>query len=409
MREGSILMIAYHVPPCAEVSGAIRTLAFTRYLSEAGLQPAILAPSMRAYPAIEDMSPVPCEITRAFALDAKRHFGVGGRFPQLLALPDRWVSWWPAAVVKGLKWIERHRPLAIWSTYPIATAHLIAYTLHHRTGIPWIADFRDPVAAPAGQEYTLTARSRAWVERLTLGSANACVFVTPGAREWYARHYDESAEKLVVIPNGYDEEAFAGLSRARRSDDGRFTLVHSGVLYLEGRNPEPFFAALARLLRNAQLDARKLRVVLRGCRSEVHYRPMLLHYGLEGVVELAPPVSRDEALREQSAADALLLFQGHKFNRQIPAKVYEYFRVGRPILAVADLAGETARLVAETGAGRVLPIDNSEALAAGIPKFIAEVARGGFEPMTANVLDGYSRRSGAAKLQTLIKRLTSSA
>lgn len=407
MRDSSLLMIAYHVPPCAEVSGAVRTLAFARYLREAGLRTVILAPSVRAYPKVQDASSLSCEITRAFALDARRHLGIGGRFPKLLALPDRWISWWPGAVIKGLQWIERHRPTAIWSTYPITTAHLIAYTLHRRTGVPWIADFRDPVTAPSGQEQTLTARSRAWVEHLTLANASACVFVTPGAREWYAQRYNGTAEgELAVIPNGYDEEAFSGLSPTPRDDNERFTLVHSGVLYPKGRNPEPFFAALALLLRNARLESGKIRVILRACGFESQYRPMLLRYDLERVVELAPPVSRDEALQEQSAADALLLFQGSEFNRQIPAKVYEYFRVGRPVLAMADPAGETARLVAATGVGRVLPIDDREALAAGIPEFIAEVADGGFESMKGALLHGYSRRARAAELQALIERLT---
>ncbi|WP_276678948.1 hypothetical protein [Nitrosomonas europaea] len=36
----------------------------------------------------------------------------------------------------------------IWSTYPIATAHLIGLTLQRLTGIPWMADFRDPMVQP---------------------------------------------------------------------------------------------------------------------------------------------------------------------------------------------------------------------------------------------------------------------
>ena len=33
-------------------------------------------------------------------------------------------------------------------TYPIATAHLIGAELQRRSGLPWIADFRDPMAQP---------------------------------------------------------------------------------------------------------------------------------------------------------------------------------------------------------------------------------------------------------------------
>ena len=45
-----------------------------------------------------------------------------------------------------MKMIRELKPAAIWSTYPIATAHLIGAELHRKTGLPWIADFRDPMA-----------------------------------------------------------------------------------------------------------------------------------------------------------------------------------------------------------------------------------------------------------------------
>jgi hypothetical protein len=35
-----------------------------------------------------------------------------------------------------------------------------------------------------------------------------------------------------------------------------------------------------------------------------------------------------------------MVFQGTPFNTQIPAKIYEYFRAGKPILGLVDTAGE---------------------------------------------------------------------
>lgn len=407
MTGGPLLMIAYHVPPSAEVSGAVRTLAFAHYLAEEGVTPTILAPSVRAYPLTRNSAPISCDIVRAFALDARRHLGIAGRFPRAAALPDRWISWWPAAVAKGLRWIERHRPRAIWSTYPIATAHLIAYALHRRTGVPWIADFRDPVRPPDGQEQSMVARSRAWVERLTVENANACVFVTAGAQELYARRYaGRAGGELVVIPNGYDEEAFAALpTKPPQRNDQFFTMVHSGVLYPRGRNPEPFFAALANLVRTSRLNAGRLKIILRASDAEATYAPMVQRYGLEEVVELAPPVGRAEALQEQQSADALLLFQGREFNQQIPAKAYEYFRVGRPILALADMTGETARLISQANVGCVLPIDDVSALETGIPDFMADVVRGRFKAMIGGELEKYSRQNGASELHALLGRV----
>ena len=82
-------------------------------------------------------------VERAFAVDAARHLAVRGRYPAIVARPDRWAAWWLGAVPRSLAMIRKYRPAAIWSTYPIATAHTIGQTLHRLSGLPWIADFRD--------------------------------------------------------------------------------------------------------------------------------------------------------------------------------------------------------------------------------------------------------------------------
>ena len=414
MRTDSLLVVAYHFPPSAEVSGALRTLAMTRYLSDDGIHPVMLLPRVAAYPRMQPgtlaMVTADCEIVRAFALDARRHMGIRGRYPQWIAAPDRWISWWPGAVVAGLRAVKRNRPRAIWSTYPIATSHLIAYELHRRTGVPWIADFRDPMIGDRVTPSGFAMRMRSKVEALAVRHAQACVFVTRGALELYSRRYSEVTHgAFEIIPNGFDEESFSGLANcdavAPKREDGPLVLVHSGVLYPEGRNPEPFFIALSQLVASGRLKSGDLRVVLRASGHESMYAEMLKRYDLESVVELAPPVGREDALREQAQADALLLFQGGQFNPQIPAKVYEYLRVGRPILALADPAGETARLVASTGAGLVAPIDDSTALVKALPEFLDGLSVGRFPPLQGEELQAFSRRAGATRLRELIDRI----
>ena len=63
---------------------------------------------------------------------------------------------------------------------------------------------------------------------------------------------------------------------------------------------------------------------------------------LDDIVKIEPPVSYTDAIKEMVQSDALVVFQGSEFNSQIPAKVYEYIRAGRPILALIDKNGETA-------------------------------------------------------------------
>jgi glycosyltransferase involved in cell wall biosynthesis len=357
-------MIAFHFPPCAGTSGVHRAAKFAKYLPGYGWSPVVLTAGARAYPAVEPGSEQDLHsitVARAPALDAARHLAIAGRYARLSALPDRWVTWWISAVPLGLRLVRRFKPAVLWSTFPIATAHLVALTLHRLTGLPWVADFRDPMTEEDFPADPLLRRILRWVEGQTVCRAQRSVFTASSACELYRRRYAGiAAERFVTIPNGYDEEDFAGLSvrSEPRPDSARpLRLLHAGHIYRQERDPRGFFEALASLKRSLAIGPETLRVDLLGPSDEAHLAAMLHELDLDDIVQIRPPVPHRRALRECAAADALLLFQGPSCNRQIPAKVYEYLRIGRPILAVTDDAGDTARLLRWTGGAAILPTE----------------------------------------------------
>src|SRR4029077_6802019 len=131
----------------------------------------------------------PAPAVRAFALDTTRHLSVRGASLKLLALPDRWATWWVGGVAAGLLPARRHRPHVLWSTYPIATAHLIGLTLHRLTRIPWVADFRDPLTEDGYPPDRLTRRTYLAVARGPPRRAAATVFTTESCRAMYVARY----------------------------------------------------------------------------------------------------------------------------------------------------------------------------------------------------------------------------
>lgn len=409
--DKSVLMIAFHFPPAAMSSGHLRTLGFARHLPEFGWNPIVLSARALAYPRTSplaaDVIPQGCTVHRALALDASRHFAIGKKYPGFLAQPDRWASWWPAAVLQGLRLIRRHQVRAIWSTYPIMSAHCIARTLSGIAGLPWVADFRDPVSSSVEAENPYSVASQQRWERRVLHSAAHTVFTTPGALRDYAGRYPEAGlgGRLSVIGNGYDEMAFADLPSAPPPRNGRpLVLVHSGLLYPEGRDPAPFFEALARLKTAGFAGPTQLQVVLRASGWEARYQQDIDRLGLADMVTLAAPVGNREALVEQAAADGLLLFQGSKFDRQIPAKVYEYLRIGRPIFALVGAEGDTASVLRDTGGAMVAPPECADTIEARLAAFIAALRDGRAPVAGSTVVAGYSRKEGAGSLARLLEK-----
>jgi hypothetical protein len=409
----AVLMIAFHFPPAAMGSGHLRTLGFARHLPAAGWDPIVLSARPFAYPRTRAVDPeaIPrgCVVRRTLAFDARRHFGVAGKYPAFLAQPDRWASWWPTAVWQGLRLIRRHRVRAIWSTYPIMSAHCIARSLSRITELPWIADFRDPVASSVepGNPYSVASQTR-WEGRV-LESAARTVFTTQGALDDYADRFPAAhgEERLSVIANGYEESAFTELQAVPPPLTGRpLVLLHSGLLYPEGRNPLPFFKALANLKASGHIDAITLNVVLRAGGFESAYAQETQRLGIDDIVTLAPAISNRDALIEQAKADALLLFQGSKFDRQIPAKLYEYLRIGRPIFALVGEHGDTASLLGEVGAVESVPLDDVAAIERSLITFVDALHSGHTPLPRQDRVARYSRREGAVSLAKMLDELT---
>jgi glycosyltransferase involved in cell wall biosynthesis len=407
-------MIAFHFPPLAGSSGIQRTLSFARHLPRFGWEPLVLTAHPRAYERVsgDQLGDLPdgSTVERAFALDAARHLAVGGRYLAITARPDRWVAWWLGAVPRGLAMIRKYRPDALWSTYPLATAHKIGHTLQRLSGLPWIADFRDPMAQVGYPADPRTWRSFRAIEERAVRRSSCCVFVTPGAARMYRLRYaDLPASRIAVIENGYDEESFASLDGAPREAGplvpGSFTLVHSGIVYPSERDPTQLFRALRRMLDDGRLKPGELRLRLRAAAHEALLKELIDSFGLAAVVELAPPIAYRSALQEMMRADGLLVLQAANCNEQIPTKVYEYLRCGRPILALTDPAGDTANLLREAGIGSIARLDSAGEIADEMARFLERAKRGGAStPATSRVLAA-SRLERTRELAGLLERL----
>lgn len=405
------LLIAYHYPPARGSSGLQRALKLSKYLGESGWHCDVLTVAPRAHPhtAPDLLGEIPANVpvTRAFALDCARHLSIAGRYPSWLARPDRWGSWLFGAVPAGRSIIRRRDTRLIWSTFPIATAHKIGAALARATNVPWVADFRDSMTE---DNYPADPRTRAiyrTIESRAVHGAARCVFTTPGAQRMYAERYpDVDPARFTVIENGFDEEDFARLAPpVRHAANGRMRLLHSGLLYPSERDPRAFFGALADLKRAGVIDAARMEVILRGTGHDTEIAPLIAAHGVGDLVTLAPPLGYADALTEMLGADMLLLFQAANCNHQIPAKLYEYLRSRRPILALTDANGDTAATLRNAGVETIVALDDRAAITEKLGDCIERRARGALAGVAAEVAARYTRRAQVADMAAMFDRV----
>jgi hypothetical protein len=407
-----LLMIAYHFPPLAGSSGIQRTLRFVQHLPKFGWQALVLTTHERAYLKTSDdlLSEVPggTVVRRAFALDTARHLSIGRRHVGAWARPDRWVSWRIDGVRQGLRMIDEFAPDAIFSTFPIATAHLIGAELQRRSGLPWIADFRDPMAQEGYPEDPKVWASYKAIEQRAMDHAATCLFTTPSATQTYRETYPQARLRIDMLENGYDEDAFAAVEAEARAsgpiDPGVSIWVHSGAVYPAERDPTRLFEALQAMKLSGEAKPGRLRLRFRAPVHDALLNDLAGRFGVRDLIEVAPPLPYGAALAEMLRADALLLMQASSCNEQVPAKVYEYLRARRPLLCLSDPRGDTVQTVRRAGIERTARLDS----AVEIRSLFGSALRGEVADLigTEAAIAGASREGRARALAATLDGIT---
>ncbi len=380
----NLVVIAFHYPPDNSSTGVLRTLKFTEYLLRHDWRSHVVtAPSdlyLSRNPAGEADIPPQVQVDRAWACDVKQTFGIRGIYPAWLGIPDRYWPWFFAARRAGAQAILGGGMDAIYSTYPLPTAHLIGLSLKRRFGLPWIADFRDPWATEG--EHGLAARIEARLERMVIKAADRVICNTPAMRRSFlARYPDQAAEKFVTITNGYDEKDFASITPV---SGGKFQVFYPGSIDPENRNPKGLFAGIRHALDRGWLNPADLRVTFLGCgpyADSAPFRHDLESCGLEPFVEIVRErIPYRDALARMAGSDVVVVLsenlsdddRDHSIQQwtamQVPAKLYEYLRVGRPLLALVG-DGAVKELMEKTAAGVPIRSRDTEQIALALKRY----------------------------------------
>jgi hypothetical protein len=255
-----------------------------------------------------------------------------------------------------------------------------------------------------------TWRAFKQIEVNAAASAARLVFVTPGAMRMYATRYPNTPrENFAVVENGYDEALFEGAERqakgAGKLGSGRVTLLHSGIVYPSERDPTALFAALARLSQRGRIDASKFRILFRAPLHEDLLVDLGRKYQVSDLIEIGPAIPYREALAEMMRADGLVIMQADNCNEQIPAKLYEYLRARRPILGLADPAGDTAHAMQAAGVRHIAKLEDSNAIETALDQFVRSIADASAPLPDESAIAAASRESRMREIAALLDRV----
>ncbi|APF17851.1 glycosyl transferase group 1 [Caldithrix abyssi DSM 13497] len=307
---------------------------------------------------------------KAVLIDKLRSF-----FFAFFEFPDKYIGWLPHAVAQGARIIKHEKIDIILTTAPPHSLFLIALILKKITHKKLVLDFRDPWAISRWDRGNIFRYGmERLVEKLCVQGADQLFFVTPKMRDEYLKLYPgEKKEKFQLFYNGFDPDDFqVEVEEDERDVRGPFRFVHLGTLY-KRRNPETLFMAIKNLHEQKQISPGKVRFEFIGSVvSELQFIfKKVKELQIEDYVTFKPPVSFQESIRTMFQADALLLIQPET-DLQIPAKMFEYIYIGKPILAIAEENSATHQLLQEANAGILAPSNDIEKIGQAVLTILRE-------------------------------------
>ena len=360
----SALFVAYHYPPIRS-AGVIRSVSFIRYLRELGYSCQILTTSayggdddvLRAWEPISFYRWLFNPKVRGGILDSKNRTppGIFSRILRKLLIPDVQVFWIPTAFFLGWYHIKNRQCDLIYSSFPPASGHLVAFFLHRYTGLPWVADFRDSwIFDPLDPELR-KSRWRLVLERYlenkVISNANIIVSATEEAAQALREAYPSYSKKFNVIYNGFDCR-IAPDGIVKLENDVLF-LIHTGSFSYSHaqRTPTQLFNALGLLLDEDPSWSKRIRVVLAGALS-VEEKSAAAALIKVGIVRLEGVLDSEQVRNLQQMANILLLVDHVRpwSSTNIPGKFFEYLSMRKPILSIGG-NGAVQNLMGRLNAG----------------------------------------------------------
>ncbi|MBO5074586.1 MAG: glycosyltransferase family 4 protein [Bacteroidales bacterium] len=435
-----VLIISYYWPPTGG-SGVQRWVKFAKYLPEEGWQPVIYTPEnpeqLAKDTSLEAEVPEETEVIKTHIIEPyelyKKVLRKSGHskeavevnpvnaqhksFLQKTAMwvrgnlfrPDPRCLWIRPSVRFLKKYLAEHPVDLIVSTGPPQSMHLIGLRLARETGLPWIADFRDPwTRIFYFKHLQMTKATERWHEKMekkVLDEASAVVAVSPLVQQEFQAMTDTPVE---LITNGFDECDFEGseCTEAYGGPEKNFTITHTGLFAADG-NPTVLWDVLSEKCAKDEQFRKLLKIKLIG-KNDEQISKALEDRGLKDMLEDMGYQPHSAAVQEQRTASVLILplRKEPEYKAVLPGKLFEYLASFRPVLGIGQTDGAMAMILNETKTGKVIDWEDKEGISEYIEKCWERHLEGRLTTEGAD-LSHFTRRSITRRMVQLFERLAS--
>lgn len=280
---------------------------------------------------------------------------------QPFAIPDASIDWFPRAVEKATSLLKRKRHRLVVSHGNPNTCHLVAY---HSVGYGrahLVADYGDAWGTNAMLDHLPGWRRRIdqFLESRFLRRVDAVTTSSQGIADGIRQRYGLPRAKLFVVPSHFvDLDQYKAIPRTAKP---RLSIVYTGNIHYGTQD-------LRRLLEATAPFVGKLELIFAG-QVDAQLAGLITSTDLKRMVEWKGPVGHQAVMELQRNASVLLL-AGLRGSKQVPAKLYEYFAAGRPILCMAYEADDPAAALIKKHHRGLVVSDTPEQIAQAIRELL---------------------------------------
>jgi len=431
MQRKKVLIITYYWPP-ASSPGVYRFLKFARYLREFGWEPIILTVKNGSYPSMDTslIHQIPPEVKEyktktiePFALFNK-FIGKKGKSVQVgivpqkkdtfiqkfmffiranFFVPDARKGWNIFAYYKAKKLIRQKNISHIITTGPPHSTHLVGERLKRRSGINWIADFRDPWTNIYYNHLfprTNKTKKRDYLlETKVLTKADCITVVSKGMYN----EFSSRAKRIEIIPNGFDH---TDMPQKEEKTTSEFIMSYIGNFKCN-QNIESLWKALFEL-KNENERFKKFFILRFTGNIDDKTVESIRKYNLSDIVNFEKHVSHKIAVKKMVESNLLLFIIPQAINNHsiITGKLFEYIASRTPILSIGPPEGDAASILKDNKRDLMYNYTDHKALKEHINFYFTRWLKIEQTIMAPkSYLESYSRKKLTEKLTQILNTL----